>query len=104
MTFETETVKPEALTADGVWIAEAVLDAANKYMLTQYGNGALGHPVDRQRILASLSPPAGGVEYVVVGEFIASSEHGVGVRWGDLGPLASGDKIYARTPSLPEAE
>lgn len=33
--------------------------------------------------------------FVEVGEFIAASEHGVGVSWGDLGPLGSGDKLYA---------
>lgn len=48
---------------------------------------------DRFRLAAlPASDHAGLVE---VGTFIAASEHGVGVSWGDLGPLGSGDKIYA---------
>lgn len=31
---------------------EALMDAANEYMKVQYGIGALGHPVDRERIAA----------------------------------------------------
>ena len=32
-----------------------VLDAASEYLKTQYGLGALSHPIDRQRILALLA-------------------------------------------------
>ena len=31
---------------------EAVLDAANTYMIDQYGIGALANPIDRERIFA----------------------------------------------------
>lgn len=44
-------------------VVDRVLDAAAKYMIEQYGIGALHHKVDRQRIkaaLASLSQPAKG--------------------------------------------
>ena len=39
-------------------VAEDVLDAANNYLTDQYGLSALGHPVDRQRILRALKGDA----------------------------------------------
>jgi len=33
---------------------DKTLDAANEYMIAQYGISALGHPLDRNRILAEL--------------------------------------------------
>ena len=43
-----------ALEAYGREKVEQALDAANAYMTIQYGIAALGHPVDRQRILADM--------------------------------------------------
>ena len=43
-----------ALEAYGREKVEQALDAANAYMTIQYGIAALGHPVDRQRILAEM--------------------------------------------------
>lgn len=34
--------------------ADAVLDAAHRYLLEQYGASPLAHPIDRARILAAL--------------------------------------------------
>lgn len=50
---------------------------------------------DRFRLAALPAPAPDHAGLVEVGTFIAASEHGVGVSWGDLGPLGSGDKIYA---------
>ena len=33
---------------------EATLDAANAYMAEQYGNSALGNPIDRARVIAAI--------------------------------------------------
>ena len=43
-----------ALEAYGLQKVQHALDAANAYMTIQYGIAALGHPVDRQRILAEM--------------------------------------------------
>ena len=40
--------------------ADAVLDAAHKYLLEQYGASPLAHPIDRARILAALEPVDAG--------------------------------------------
>ena len=57
---EPLTIRPEAEVRAEAWVAaiEAALDAADKYMRDQYGIGALSHPIDRVRILDSLSHPA----------------------------------------------
>lgn len=49
-----ETGHHEALEAYGREKVEQALDAANIYMIAQYGLAALGHPLDRQRILAEM--------------------------------------------------
>lgn len=43
-----------ALEAYGREKVEQALDAANIYMIAQYDIAALGHPLDRQRILAGM--------------------------------------------------
>jgi hypothetical protein len=44
----------EELEAKLAKAVEETLDAASAYMKTQYGIEALSHPVDRQRVVASL--------------------------------------------------
>lgn len=43
-----------AIEAYGREKVEQALDAANIYMIAQYDIAALGHPLDRQRILAGM--------------------------------------------------
>ena len=44
--------------------ADAVLEAAHKYLLEQYGASPLAHPTDRARILAALEPVAAPRRYM----------------------------------------
>ena len=44
----------EELEAKLAKAVDKTLDAANEYMIIQYGISALGHPLDRSRILAKL--------------------------------------------------
>ena len=100
----TETVSTERLETHAAELREVASWLLNSRFpgsehIAVHAAGKISRAADA--LASRTQEPA---DWVEVGTFIAASEHGVGVRWGDLGPLGVGDKLYARaaTPPAPE--